>query len=171
MPLVTKLARVVRLITLPETRGLVVAGARSETVRDIRWRAVHDRAALVRDLRNPANARDVVRGAARHPASRELANASLMFLPIRHLPLGWAATWAMRRVLRRYLDPPAELPDAAVQAADRVDREAAGSGPATPDAGWKRGAPMRDAVQQRWTDMTTPEPSSRRIVRWMVSIH
>lgn len=148
MPLVTKLARVARLVTLPETRGLIVAGARSETLRDIRWRAVHDRAALVRELRNPANARDVVRGAARHPASRELANAGLMFLPIRYLPLGWAATWATRRVLRRYLDPSAELPHAAVQAADRVDREAPGSGPATPGAGWKPDAPMRDAVPQ-----------------------
>jgi hypothetical protein len=48
MPSVTRLGRLVRLATLPETRGLVVAAAHSETLRDIGQRAVHDRAALVR---------------------------------------------------------------------------------------------------------------------------
>ena len=109
MPPVTRLARLVRVVTLPETRGLIAAAARSETLRDIGKRAVHDRAALVRDLRNPANARDLVRSAARHPATRELASAGLMFLPIRYLPVGWAATWVTHRVLRRHIDPPAAL--------------------------------------------------------------
>src|SRR5665647_915403 len=48
MPPVTRLARLVRLVTLPETRGVIVAAAHSETLRDIRQRAVHDRAARVR---------------------------------------------------------------------------------------------------------------------------
>src|SRR5450756_2948835 len=86
MSSVTRLARLVRIVTLPETRGLIVAVAHSKTLRDIGQRAVHDRGALVRDLSNPANARDVVRSAARHPAVRELASAGLMFLPIRYLP-------------------------------------------------------------------------------------
>ena len=60
MPPSTRLARLVRVGTLPETRGLIVAAARSETLRDIARRAVHDRAALVRDLRNPSNARNLV---------------------------------------------------------------------------------------------------------------
>ena len=108
----TRLARLVRVVPLPETRGLIVAAAHSDTLRDIGQRAVHDRAALVRDLRNPANARDLVRSAARHPATRELASAGLMFLPVRYLPAGWAATWVTHRVLRRLLDPPADVLDA-----------------------------------------------------------
>ncbi|HEY8869048.1 MAG TPA: hypothetical protein VIM30_06625 [Candidatus Limnocylindrales bacterium] len=109
MPPVTRLARLVRIVTLPETRGVIVAAAHSQTLRDIRQRAVHDRRALVRDLGNPANAQHLVRSAARHPATRELASAGLMFLPLRYLPVGWAATWVAHRVLRRHLDPPAEL--------------------------------------------------------------
>jgi hypothetical protein len=106
---VTRIARLVRLVTVPETRGLIVATAHSGTIREIARRAVHDRAALARDLRNPAHARDLVRSAAGHPAVRELANAGLMFLPGRYLPLGWAATWATRRALRRYIHPPADV--------------------------------------------------------------
>ena len=112
MPPMTRLARLVRLVTLPETRGLIAAAARSETLRDIGQRAVHDRAALLRDLSNPANARDLVRRAARHPAARELASAGFLFLPLRYLPVGWAATWVAHRVVRRHIDPPAEVLDA-----------------------------------------------------------
>ena len=119
MPSVTRLARVVRLVTLPETRRLFVATAHSETLRNLARRAVNDRAALVRDLRDPANARDLVRSAARHPAARELANASLMFLPGRYLPLGLVATWATRRVFRQFVDPPAEVLDASAFGANR----------------------------------------------------
>jgi hypothetical protein len=72
---------------------------------------VNDRAALLRDLRNPGNARDVVRSAARHPAARELATAGLIFLPGRYLAVGLAAAWAARRVLLRYTDSPTEAPD------------------------------------------------------------
>jgi len=122
MPPVTRLARLVRIVTLPETRGLIVAAAHSETLRDIGQRAVHDRAALVRDLRNPANARGLVRSAARHPAARELASAGLLFLPVRYLPVGWAATWVARRVLRRHVDPPADVLDApAVEASQPLE--------------------------------------------------
>ena len=119
MPPVTRLGHLVRIVTLPETRGVIVAAARSQALRDIRQRAVHDRAALVRDLRNPANAGHLVRSAARHPATRELASAGLLFLPLRYLPVGWAATWVAHRVLRRHIDPPAEVLDASAFGAGR----------------------------------------------------
>ncbi len=35
-----------------------------------------------------------------------------MFLPIRYLPVGWAARWAANRVLRRHRDQPAAPEDA-----------------------------------------------------------
>ena len=100
--------RLARLATLPETRGLIVATVRSTTLRTIARRAVEDRAALLRDLTDPTNARHLARSAIRHPAVAELVNAGLVLLPGRYLPLGWAATWAARRVLRRYVDPPVE---------------------------------------------------------------
>src|SRR5450759_75835 len=75
--------------------------------------------ALVRDLRKPANAGHLVRSAARHPATRELASAGLLFLPLRYLPVGWAATWVAHRVVRRHLDPPAAVLDASAFGAGR----------------------------------------------------
>jgi hypothetical protein len=109
MPSVTRVARLVRIVTLPETRGLIAAAVRSDTVRELARRAVHDRAALARDLRDPANARELVRSAARHPATRELASAGLLFLPVRYMPVGVVATWAANRVLRRFVEPPVEV--------------------------------------------------------------
>src|SRR5450759_75832 len=53
MPPVTRLARLVRIVTLPETRGVIFAAARSETLRDIRQRAVHDRARSCGTCANP----------------------------------------------------------------------------------------------------------------------
>ena len=129
MPPVTRLARLVRVVTLPETRGVIVAAARSQTLRDLRQRAVHDRGALVRDLRNPANARDLVRDAARHPATRELASAGLLFLPVRYVPLGWAATWVAHRVVGRHLDLPVEVPDESSFAATRTTKKVTPEGP------------------------------------------
>ena len=129
MPPVTKLARLVRVVTLPETRGVIVAAAHSQTLRDIRQRAVHDRGTLVRDLGNPANAQRLVRSAARHPATRELASAGLTFLPLRYLPVGWAATWVAYRVLRRHLDPPAELPDESSFGVTRTLKNVTPAGP------------------------------------------
>lgn len=108
MPL-NRLGRLARFATLPETRGLIVATVRSATLRTIARRAVSDRAALLRDLADPANARHLARSAIRHPAVAELANAGLVFLPGRYMPLGWAATWATRRVFRRYVDLPVEV--------------------------------------------------------------
>lgn len=119
MPSVTRLARIARLVTLPETRHVIVAAARSETFRDLARRARSDRSALVRDLRDPANARDLVRNAARHPAVRELANAGVMLLPIRFVPVGLAATWVTHRVLRRYVDRPTEVLDESAFGANR----------------------------------------------------
>ena len=129
MPSVTRLARLVRVVTLPETRGVIVAAAHSQTLRDIRQRAVHNRGAFVQDLRNPANARDLVRSAARHPATRELASAGLLFLPVRYVPLGWAATWVAHRVLRRRLDPPAEVLDESSFEATRTLKNVTPAGP------------------------------------------
>lgn len=131
MPPMSRLARLVRVVTLPETRGLIVATAHSETLRDIRERAVHDRGALLRDLRSPAKARDLVRSAVRHPATRELVSAGLMLLPLRYLPAGWAATWVAHRVLRRHTDLPAEVPDESSFVATRTLKNVT---PAAPDA-------------------------------------
>ena len=94
---------------MPATRGLIVATVRSETLRTIVRRATEDRKALLSDLVKPANVRHVARSAIRHPAAAELANAGLVILPGRYMPLGWAATWAARRVLLRYLDRPVEV--------------------------------------------------------------
>jgi hypothetical protein len=94
---------------MPASRGLIVATVRSETLRTIARRATEDRKALLSDLVKPANVRHVARSAIRHPAAAELANAALVFLPGRYMPLGWAATWAARRVLMRYLDRPVEV--------------------------------------------------------------
>ena len=126
--MVGRLARLVRVVTLPETRRLIAATAHSETLREIRERGVHDRAALLRDLRSPGRARDLVRSAVRHPAARELANASLMLMPLRYLPAGWAATWVAHRV-GRHLDPPAEVPGEPSLAATRTLKNVTPAGP------------------------------------------
>jgi hypothetical protein len=99
-----RLVRLARIATLPETRRLIVATAHSSALRDLGRRAVHDRSALLRDVVNPTNARQFVRDAVLHPAAAELANAGLVFVPGRYLPVGWVASWATRRVLRRYRD-------------------------------------------------------------------
>jgi hypothetical protein len=110
MPIVSRFVRLVGLGTFPETRGLIVAVARSGSVRGLARRAIHDRSGLVRDLRDVHQARALVRATAMHPATRELAGAGLVFLPGRFLPLGWAATWAANKALRRYVGPIADVP-------------------------------------------------------------
>lgn len=100
-----RLARLRRLVTLPETRRMILAAAQSPTIRAVPQRLAHDRAGLVRDLRRPVKVRDLLLRGARHPAAGELASAGLVFLPGRYVPLGWAATWAARRILRRYIGP------------------------------------------------------------------
>ncbi len=102
MPKLTRLARVVRLVTLPATRAAIVTAAHSDGLRDMVHRARTDRRGLLRDVRNPAHARDLAQSAARHPATRELATAGLMFLPVRYVPVGWVATWLANKALRRY---------------------------------------------------------------------
>jgi hypothetical protein len=98
---VNRIARILRLATLRETRGALVRGVRSGAFRDLARRARKDRSALLRDLRNPSTARAFVSAAVRHPATRELADVGLTFLPGRYLPLGWVASWAANRILRR----------------------------------------------------------------------
>jgi hypothetical protein len=100
MPSPARFARLVRVATLPETRGLIVAAARSPSLRNLAGRALHDRAGLVHDLKR-VRPRDVARGAASNAAVRELATAGVMFLPIRYVPLGWVATWVTTKVVRR----------------------------------------------------------------------
>jgi hypothetical protein len=134
---VARLARFARLATLPETRRAVLAAAHSPALREIAQRASTDRAGLLRDLRSPANARGLLRDAVRHPATRELANATLMFLPVRYIPLGWAASRAGGKVLRRYVDPPTEVIDPSALGARRplknvTDPGSPGSAPAGP---------------------------------------
>ena len=123
MPSISKLARITRLATLPETRRAVIAAARSEDLREIARRAATDRRGLVQDLSDPTNARELLRGAFRHPASRQLGSAGLIFLPGRYLPLGWAATWAAHKIARRYIDPPAEVLDPTTFDAKRQRRD------------------------------------------------
>lgn len=106
MALLTRLSRIARLATLPETRR-VIAAARSERLRDVARRAVRDRGAIARGLRSPAHVRAGLSRAVRHPAAIELGTAGLTFLPARYLPLGWAASWALRRIARRHVDRPA----------------------------------------------------------------
>ncbi len=100
-----RLARLGRLMTLPETRGLIIAAAQSPTIRAVAQRVAHDRAGLVRDLRRPGTVRELLLKSVQHPVAGELASAGLLFLPGRYLPLGTAATWVARRILGRYIRP------------------------------------------------------------------
>lgn len=95
MPSLMTLAR---LGTLPETRRALAAAARSSSTRELARRAVHDRAALAREMRQPARLRDVLLETVRHPATRELGGVGLLFIPGRYLGVGWAAGWAARRL-------------------------------------------------------------------------
>jgi hypothetical protein len=107
MPSISRLGRVARAATLPETRRLLTAAARSRPLRDLAGRAVHDRAGLIRDLRQPRNPREVARAAAGHPAVHELARVGLVLLPVRYTPLGWVVGWVSRKALRRFGSPAA----------------------------------------------------------------
>ena len=143
MPSLTRVGRIVRLATLPETRRAVLTALHSPALRDIAQRASTDRAGLVRDLKSPAHARGLLRDAVRHPATRELADASLMFLPIRYLPVGWVASRAARRILRRYVDPPTEVIDPSAFGAGRSLKnvtDAAAPEPAPPGSGDRQGS-------------------------------
>ena len=132
MPPFTRLMRLARIVTLPETRRAILAAAHSPALRDIAQRASTDRAGLLRDLKSPAHARGLLRDAVRHPATRELADAGLMFLPVRYLPVGWVASRAARRVLRRYVDPPTEVIDPSAFGATRPLKNVTDAAPAKP---------------------------------------
>ena len=108
MAVATRLARLGRAVTLPETRALIVAAVRSNTIRGLARRAISDRAALLRDLKHLRRPRDLSRSAERHAAARVLANVGFLFLPLRYVPLGWVLQWVTRRALRRYVDRPTE---------------------------------------------------------------
>jgi len=104
MPSVSRLGRLARALTLPETRALIQAVARSEGLRALPNRALHDRAGLIRNLRHPGDPRGLIRNAAAHPVTRELANVGLVFVPVRYGPVGWVAKWATGRALRHFFD-------------------------------------------------------------------
>lgn len=93
--------KLLRVATLPETRHLVAAAARSDTLRDLLRRARMDRAGLVRDLANPVTTARLARDAIAHPATRELAGVGLVLLPGRYLAVGWAASRLFGRALDR----------------------------------------------------------------------
>lgn len=141
MPSITRVVHLARLVTLPETRRAVLAAAHSPALREIAQRASTDRAGLFRDLRSPAIARGLLRDAVRHPVTRELANASLMFLPVRYIPLGWAASRAGGKVLRRYVDPPTEV----------IDPSAFGAG-----------RPLKNVTDPDSPESASPEPQDRQ---------
>jgi hypothetical protein len=98
-----RLARVARIATLPETRNVIFAAVRSTTLRTGLRRALHDPSGVVRELR-PTTVQRAVMRSVRHPAVQELANAGLLLLPGRYIPLGWVATWAARHIRRRHLE-------------------------------------------------------------------
>lgn len=102
MPSISRLRRVARVATLPETRRLITTAARSQPLRDLAGRAVHDRAGLLRDLRHPGSPRSIARTAIGHPVVHELAQVGLVLLPVRYTPLGWVAGWISRKALRRF---------------------------------------------------------------------
>lgn len=88
MPGIGRLRNLAVVATLPETRRLVLRGARPATLRALAARARTDRAELLRE-------------AARHPVAAELANAGMLLLPLRYSPIGWIGGWAIRRIGRR----------------------------------------------------------------------
>ena len=98
LPAATKL---LRLATLPETRHVLMAAARSDSLRRVAHRARTDRAGLARELRDPAVIARLARDAIVHPATREIATLGLVLLPDGYLPLWWVATRMSRRLRRR----------------------------------------------------------------------
>lgn len=101
MAVLSKVGRLARIGTLPETRGLLFSPATRRQIRVTARRLAHDPAELARDLVRPAAARAFAQRAIQHPVTRELAGVGLVFLPGRYLPIVSAAGWATRRVLRR----------------------------------------------------------------------
>lgn len=95
-----RLTRLRRLLTLHETRRALVSAVRSGSIRDVARRARSDRAGLLREIRDPSNARAYLRAVARHPATHELAEVGMMALPGRYLRLGWVATRVANRLIR-----------------------------------------------------------------------
>lgn len=101
MAVLGKLGRLAQIGTLPATRSFLFSPATRRQIRVAARRLVHDRAELARDLVRPADVRAFARSAFQHPVTHELAGVGLAFLPGRYLPIGWAAGWATRRVVRR----------------------------------------------------------------------
>lgn len=107
MPSPLRLASLLRSGTFPETRRLAIQSVRSGAVGAAARRIRHDRIGLLRDLGDPSAAPGRVRTVIGHPATRELAGASLLFLPARYIvPIGWATAWAAGRLRRHRVSGP-----------------------------------------------------------------
>ena len=101
MPKFGKVTRLVGLGTFPETRSAAWKAVRTGQLRELGRRAMRDRGGLARQVADPTYARVHALAAIRHPATRELAAASLFFLPTRYLPISWAVTRLARPLVRR----------------------------------------------------------------------
>ncbi len=101
MPRITSLTRLVGMGTFPATRAAAWKAIRSGQLRELGRRAAHDRMGLARELADPTYARVRALAAVRHPVTKELAEASLFFLPTRFLPVSWAVTRLSRPLVRR----------------------------------------------------------------------
>jgi hypothetical protein len=101
MPSPTKLLKITQVIGLPETRHVLASSVRSGLLQQAASRAIHDRRALIRDVQAQATSVRALRDALGHPATRELAEAGLLFVPGRYMTIAWAATRAARRARTR----------------------------------------------------------------------
>lgn len=106
MPSLLKVARVARSLI---GGGLLTGVARSPVVREVGRRAIDDPGRLLREMTDPAKARVLLGRARRDAALQEVGQVGLLLLPFRYLPLGYAAMWAGRRLLR-HLDQPRRTP-------------------------------------------------------------
>lgn len=97
-----RLTGIRRLLTLRETRRTLVSAVRSGAAQDLVRRIRSDRAALLREVRDPSAARAHLWAVARHPATHELASVGMLALPSRYLRLGWAAARVANRLMRRH---------------------------------------------------------------------
>jgi hypothetical protein len=101
MPRITSLTRLVGMGTFPATRAAALKAVRTGQLRELGHRAMRDRMGLARQLANPVYAREHALAAVLHPATKELAAATLFFLPTRFLPVSWAITRLSRPLVRR----------------------------------------------------------------------
>jgi hypothetical protein len=96
MPSLPTIARIARSLV---SGGLITGVARSPLIREVGRRTITDPGGLLREVADPAKARVLLGRAGRDPGLREVAQVSLILLPFRYVPLGYAAMWVGRKVL------------------------------------------------------------------------